>query len=1660
MAPFAPLAQIFQAIRGRAVTLGWGLLALSGAHSNLQAQCPQFTGTTVLDGVAVTAAQPHWFQCIDGVNDNPQPFTFELTALPAAHTGVVVDWGDGQSEIIGNWDGSALPHTYTPSIWATYEIMVTTSFCTGGTSGFLVHELDNPSASLKYGDINGGCTPFEGLPKIDIDRGYSSTWSFDIAWGDGSGNTAYAMSQIQAGAPFGIDPFTSADGETIHRLSGFSHIYDNPTCGSGDCGHTLLLTYSNYCLRYAAQEDFSGEIAGPSTLEDGLSDAFLTWNLDVAAVNLSDAVLCWPEDQVQVANASCANCCSGGQGNNTATNGFQRRERWDLGGGSWGGGGSDPTLWTGWEASCESQLTHNISFPGTGEYTLTLLTENLCGVDSAEVQVRVVEPPTVNITAASEPLCPGTPFQFETVAWGYSPPAAPADFAFYFNWGDGASSPNIPMVGGMIPFEQLVGQSHPYAAEGNFSPSVTVYAIDAIACTATDAVSVDVLAAPTSDFTLPTDSCTSSLDVQAIDASTDAITWDWSLVNPPTDLGSESQPVSVQLNGVGTYWFELTTTSAAGCNHTASQSISLNAFPSASFSSLAACFGQTTPLDPSSSTTDVDFGGGIVGYDWTFPTGSTQGSDASSAEYPDPVFTSPGAYAVGLTVTTAGGCTDSVTGEVEVLDSPVVELSSTDTTACAPLTLALNASDTTGTLGSGALVWNFGHGVEQSLDADGTHTFPHNFTDDTVTYTVSVAAGLAGCGTAESITVDILPSPAVWINGGQICSGETFWFEADAFGVVPGTDWAWNVDPVYSNLLGTYGTAESQFPNWNYVFINPGTTVDTVNFTLEVSHPGGCTATESATLFVQPAMSVDLGDVLQLDGSHCTPYTLETAALPVLNPVWDFGDSNNEDLPGATAHTYFSPDTFMVVLEGQSFFGCWGSDSLDVVVHGSPEVGLVSAGAVCAPGTSVLTRTQGPSDWSVEDWNLSVDLGGTTPWNGVADTALVLDAGLHLATVTGVNGFGCEASASADVLVHAEVYAVFAMPESGCAPVNVDVNAEPSGSDDALSTWVLHSQLGADTTTGLVPGGPAWWTSGGADSATWLVEHWVEDATTGCNAFFSDSLVVIDQPQGALSVGGLSGCDVVAELTYSGTAENYMWITGDPFQPGSTQTPGPNLTHIYGNALGTGYWATATLTASTGGCMDYDELSFEVPAWVIAEMGLPTSVCSGDEINLDNLSLGVSNGGAAPLGTWTWTVDGTEMVAFEPSGVSLEAEGTSDEVAEFQLIAVHPETGCSDTAVGQVVVLGTPEPSFLINPNVIVAPVTGADLVDLSVAAAGSEAVWSASASGVVSSDGAGVAVNWDAEVWGEQSVTLELSNAGCANSVTETVLIIPLPPSIEIFGDTTGCTPLQGIFYSEVGGVADSVMWTFGQGAGGSSAGVEHVVYNNFGAALLQGYFAPGSYQVWAAAYGPGGVSVNGPLHIEALEQVNAGFSVFPLVCLEAGESAHFTPYIAYPNAQYSWDFGDGSTMETAGGAPVTHSFETAGSPIVQLRVDQGLCTDSTWLSLCVEDLIGGSVSMPTAFTPLAGGGSTSGGHIGQYDVRDNDLFAPVIRGDVLAYDFSVYNRWGEMIFHTSDPEIGWNGQYQGRLCKQDVYVWKVAAVFFDASSVEYAGDVTLIRR
>ena len=41
--------------------------------------------------------------------------------------------------------------------------------------------------------------------------------------------------------------------------------------------------------------------------------------------------------------------------------------------------------------------------------------------------------------------------------------------------------------------------------------------------------------------------------------------------------------------------------------------------------------------------------------------------------------------------------------------------------------------------------------------------------------------------------------------------------------------------------------------------------------------------------------------------------------------------------------------------------------------------------------------------------------------------------------------------------------------------------------------------------------------------------------------------------------------------------------------------------------------------------------------------------------------------------------------------------------------------------------------------------------------------------------------------------------------------------------------------------------------------------------------------------------------------------------------------------------------------------------------------------------------------------------------------------------YSLLVFNRWGELIFESYNPNDVWNGTYNGQQVQQDVYVWKI---------------------
>ncbi|RFS19138.1 gliding motility-associated C-terminal domain-containing protein [Chitinophaga silvatica] len=76
------------------------------------------------------------------------------------------------------------------------------------------------------------------------------------------------------------------------------------------------------------------------------------------------------------------------------------------------------------------------------------------------------------------------------------------------------------------------------------------------------------------------------------------------------------------------------------------------------------------------------------------------------------------------------------------------------------------------------------------------------------------------------------------------------------------------------------------------------------------------------------------------------------------------------------------------------------------------------------------------------------------------------------------------------------------------------------------------------------------------------------------------------------------------------------------------------------------------------------------------------------------------------------------------------------------------------------------------------------------------------------------------------------------------------------------------------------------------------------------------------------------------------------------------------------------------------------------------------------------------------------------------NDVFRPVVRGQMYDYELRIFNRWGEMIFITSDNKKGWDGKYKGTPVDVGAYVWWLTYKKVPGGPTNVLkGEVTVIR-
>jgi gliding motility-associated-like protein len=76
------------------------------------------------------------------------------------------------------------------------------------------------------------------------------------------------------------------------------------------------------------------------------------------------------------------------------------------------------------------------------------------------------------------------------------------------------------------------------------------------------------------------------------------------------------------------------------------------------------------------------------------------------------------------------------------------------------------------------------------------------------------------------------------------------------------------------------------------------------------------------------------------------------------------------------------------------------------------------------------------------------------------------------------------------------------------------------------------------------------------------------------------------------------------------------------------------------------------------------------------------------------------------------------------------------------------------------------------------------------------------------------------------------------------------------------------------------------------------------------------------------------------------------------------------------------------------------------------------------------------------------------------NKVFHPIsVFDDTKSYDLNIYNRWGDKIFETNDPFLGWDGRVNGTLVQQGVYVFVVSFTGMNGLPLKRSGTVEMIR-
>ena len=894
----------------------------------------------------------------------------------------------------------------------------------------------------------------------------------------------------------------------------------------------------------------------------------------------------------------------------------------------------------------------------------------------------------------------------------------------------------------------------------------------------------------------------------------------------------------------------------------------------------------------------------------------------------------------------------------------------------------------------------------------------------TITFETSDCANGGHFGYAY-LAVDCAPLSAV-VTPAQPCVGGNTTLTAPAGlatynWVGPGIVGSNAVQVATANIGGTYSVTMT-------TFANPGQTG--CSLTIPTSFTNSTIAPVASFSATTPCLN---NNTQFTDGSTLLP---NQGTINVWN--WDFGDGATSTSHNPT-HLYTNPGTYPVTYTITSSVNCTATYSTTVTVNPVPTSSFSDAPVCKGAATSFSNSSVGANSYI---WNFGDGTNNSTLQN---PTHLYTNSGTYTASLTAINNFSCTSVSTNSVLVNTNGIASFSGSSICFGSISNFTNTSTPATGVTYS-WNFGDATNPGDTSNIQNPTYIYPVAG-----TYPVSLTIT-SSSGCTSSVTQTVNIKPIPQVAVnSPQPFCWNNLVVSPTLTNTPNNpnitYVW-TNNNTQIGLPLTTGigvpPNFLAGSNNTT-SNITGVISITPSLNGCIGLPE-SYTVtvkPTPIITFTNV--SVCPGDVV--PNLTLT-----AVPsTANISWSASTIPDIGLPASnGSNLIPSFTAINqllIAQTNVITLNVSlNGCTGpTAKFSITVNSDPRARFRYTSA---CDGNNTNFIDESFPGSSPIAQWNWNF-------GSGTSVashpSFLLTPVGVHTVSLEITTAaGCKSDTSETVFVNP-SAAVDFFADSVSCTPLKTTFTNVVSIPVKTWTWNFGNTATATytTQTAAQQTYTN-GSHTQNSYFTVSL----SVATDSGCVSTaTKNNYITVYPKPLAAFNWKP-------KDADIIEPVLYFQDQsigasgtntYNWSFNDiYETVDSLNYSTIskpkhTYSDQIAGEyPVKQLVENVYGCKDSITEVVVIKEAV--TFYIPNAFSP-------------NHDGTNEGFKGTGIGIKNSTYNMWIYDRWGVMIFHSTDLDTAWDGQINGKRVQEDIYVWKVKFEDDLNRQHDYHGTVALLK-